>query len=89
MDFLSVGSAEILMVLLVALLVVGPNKVVGYAQKFGQIMRSVRKASSELTSAVTREMELEDREKSPPPAAPARPAIPPSPPRPTNPEKKD
>ncbi len=66
MDFLSVGASEILMVLLVALIVVGPNKVVGLAQTLGKAMRSIRKASGELTSAVTREMEVEDREKSPP-----------------------
>ncbi len=66
MDFLSVGASEILMVLLVALIVVGPNKVVGLAQTLGKVMRSIRKASGELTSAVTREMEIEDREKQPP-----------------------
>ncbi len=69
MDFLSVGASEILMVLLVALLVVGPNKVVEMARTFGKVMRSIRKASSELTSAVTREMEMEDREKRPPASA--------------------
>ncbi len=69
MDFLSVGASEILMVLLVALLVVGPNKVVEVARTFGKVMRSIRKASSELTSAVTREMEIEDREKRPPDSA--------------------
>lgn len=69
MDFLSVGASEILMVLLVALLVVGPNKVVAMAQTLGKVMRSIRKASSDLTSAVTREMEMEDREKRPPTSA--------------------
>ena len=69
MDFLSVGASEILMILLVALLVVGPNKVVGLAQSLGKVMRSIKKASSELTSAVTREMQIEDREKPPPTSA--------------------
>ncbi len=54
------------MVLLVALLVVGPNKVVEMASTLGKVMRSIRKASSELTAAVTREMELDDQEKPPP-----------------------
>ena len=57
------------MILLVALLVVGPNKVVGLAQSLGKVMRSIKKASSELTSAVTREMQIEDREKPPPTSA--------------------
>jgi Sec-independent protein translocase protein TatA len=67
MDFMSVGTAEILMIVLVALLVVGPTKVVGMARTLGRIMRSIKNASNELTSAVTRELEQEEREKQAPP----------------------
>lgn len=63
MDFMSVGSSEILMILLVALLVVGPNKVVELSRTLGRMMRSIKKASSDLTTAVSRELELEEREK--------------------------
>jgi sec-independent protein translocase protein TatB len=63
MDFMAVGTSEVLMILLVALLVVGPNKVVQTARTLGRIMRSIRKASYDLTSAVTRELEMEEREK--------------------------
>ena len=63
MDFMSVGSSEIVMILLVALLVVGPNKVVELSRTLGRMMRSIKKASSDLTTAVSRELELEEREK--------------------------
>ncbi len=67
MDFMSVGTAEILMIVLVALLVVGPTKVVGIARTLGRIMRTIKNASNELTSAVTRELEQEERERQAPP----------------------
>lgn len=63
MDFMSVGTSEILMILFVALLVIGPNRVVELGRTLGKIMRSIRKASFDLTSAVTREMDLENKEK--------------------------
>lgn len=63
MDFMAVGTSEILMILLVALVVVGPNKVVEMGRTLGRIMRSIKKASSDLTSAVTREMDLDDQGK--------------------------
>ena len=63
MDFLSVGTSEILMILLVALLVVGPNKVIELGRTLGKVMRTIRKASFDLTSSVSRELELEDKKK--------------------------
>jgi len=63
MDFMSVGTSEILMILLVALVVVGPNKVVELGRTLGRAMRAVRKASFDLTSAVSRELDLEEKEK--------------------------
>ncbi len=63
MDFMSVGASEILMILLVAILVVGPNRVVELARTFGKIMRTIKKASFDLTSAVSREIDLENKEK--------------------------
>lgn len=63
MDFMSVGTSEILMILLVAILVVGPNRVVELGRTLGKIMRTIKKASFDLTSAVSREMELENKDK--------------------------
>jgi len=65
MDFMAVGTSEILMILLVALIVVGPSKIVELGRTLGRIMRTIRKASYDLTSTVTRELELEDKKKQP------------------------
>ena len=62
MDFMAIGSAEVLMILLVAILVVGPNKIVGFARTMGKIMRTIKKASFDLTSTITKELEMEEKE---------------------------
>jgi sec-independent protein translocase protein TatB len=63
MDFMSIGSSEILMIILVAVLVVGPNRIVGIARTMGNIMRTIRKTTAELTTSVSKEIELEEKEK--------------------------
>ncbi len=65
MDLMGVGTAEVLMILLVGILVVGPRKIVEFARIMGKITRTIKKASLDLTSSVTNELELEDKEKSP------------------------
>jgi len=66
MDFMSIGSSEILMILFVAVLVVGPNRIVEMSRTMGKVMRAIKKTTFDLTSAVTKELELEDKEKQPP-----------------------
>jgi len=61
MDF--IGPSEILMILFVAVLVIGPNRIVGLGRSLGKIMRTIKKTSFDLTSAVTKELELEDKDK--------------------------
>lgn len=65
MDLMGIGTAEVLMILLVAILVVGPRKIVELARTVGKITRTIKKASSNLISSVTNELELEDKEKNP------------------------
>lgn len=65
MDLMGVGTAEILMILLVAMLVVGPRRMVDLAKTMGKITRTIKKASFDLTSSITNELELEDKQKNP------------------------
>jgi Tat protein translocase TatB subunit len=62
MDFIGVGGWEILLVLVIALIILGPSKLPEFARNIGKITRALKKASFDLTTAVTRE--LEDNEKS-------------------------
>jgi sec-independent protein translocase protein TatB len=63
MDLMGVGTAEVLMILLVALLVIGPNKVVEFARTMGKITRTIKKMSFDVTTSLTKELELEEEKK--------------------------
>ncbi len=61
MDLMGVGTAEVLMILLVALLVIGPNKVVGFGRTMGKIVHTIKKASFDVTASLTKELEEEKK----------------------------
>lgn len=65
MDFFGIGGWELLLILVIAVIVMGPGKIVGVARTLGKITHALKKASSELTSQITKE--LEDKERKPPP----------------------
>ncbi len=65
MEFFGMGSGEVLVVLLVALLVLGPNRIVDIGRALGRIVRTVRKASYDLTAQVTKELEEEKKPTTP------------------------
>ncbi len=60
MGFFGIGTWEILLILVIALIIWGPNKLPEIARKLGQIARTVRKASNEFTAAVSREIESQE-----------------------------
>ncbi|HEY33700.1 MAG TPA: twin-arginine translocase TatA/TatE family subunit [Dehalococcoidia bacterium] len=66
MDFVGIGAQEILMILLVAILVIGPNRIVEVGRTIGKVSRAIKKASIDFTSAVSKEMEQEEKDKQPP-----------------------
>lgn len=49
---MKIGPMEIVVIFVVALLVIGPNKLPEYARKFGQAMREFRKASEGITNEI-------------------------------------
>ena len=82
MDFFGMGFGEIVLILIVALLVVGPGKLVEVARSLGKMSRNLKKMSSDFTSAVTKEVDIQgtspdkphlkpqDAHGAPPPAIP-------------------
>ena len=70
MGFFGIGTWEILLILVLALIIWGPNKLPEIARTLGKITRTLKKASFDLTTALTKEIETED--KTPPPSPPAR-----------------
>lgn len=61
--FSSVGTQEILMILLVAIIVIGPNKIAEFGKTLGNVSRNLKKASTDFTANITREIEEEEKEK--------------------------
>lgn len=59
MGFLDMGIGEILLILIVALIIWGPGKVPEIARTLGRIVRALRKASFDLTTTVTKELNME------------------------------
>jgi len=55
------------MILLVAILVIGPNRIVEFGRTIGKVSRAIKKASIDFTSAVTKEIDLEEKSKQDPP----------------------
>ena len=60
------GMGEVLLILLVALLVWGPGRVVEVGRTLGKIMGTLKKASFDLTSQITKELEAEKPKDGPP-----------------------
>ena len=69
MGFLDMGTMEILLILVVALIIWGPHKIPEIARTLGKTVRALRKATYDLTATVTRELELEEKKHSPQPEA--------------------
>ena len=65
MDFFGIGTGEILLVLLVALIVFGPGRVAEIGRTLGRMMHTLKKASFDLSSQVTKELEGEETSRPP------------------------
>ncbi len=57
MDFFDIGPGEILLIMVVALIVFGPERLVGIGRTLGKTMYSFKKAASDLTAQVTKEID--------------------------------
>lgn len=55
MEFIGMGTTEILVVLLIALAIFGPQRMVDIARKMGRFVREVSKVGSQLTKTLTEE----------------------------------
>jgi len=62
MNFLNIGTAELLLIFVIALIVVGPRRLPEIAQSLGKILRDVRQMSQEFTVDMMREVNAPARE---------------------------
>ncbi|OGO17123.1 MAG: hypothetical protein A2Z02_00915 [Chloroflexi bacterium RBG_16_48_7] len=61
MEFLGIGAGEVILILILGLIVWGPGKVVEIGRTLGRTVRAVKKATSDLTVQVNRELEEEKK----------------------------
>jgi Tat protein translocase TatB subunit len=65
MGFQGIGIWEVLLILIVILIVLGPNRIPGVARTLGKTVRAIKKASTDLTANITREVEESKNEPAP------------------------
>ena len=65
MDFFGMGMAEILLILVVALMIWGPGRVAEVGRTLGKIMRTLKKATFDLTTQITKETEEQEKKRPP------------------------
>lgn len=53
---MKIGPLELIVILVVALLVIGPDKLPAYAKKFGEGMKEFKKASSTITDEINEDV---------------------------------
>jgi len=63
MSFFDMGPLEILLILVVALIIWGPGRIPEIARTLGKIVRTLRKATFDLTTVVTKELDLEEKDR--------------------------
>jgi len=56
MNFFNIGTAELMLIFVIALIVVGPRRLPEIAKSFGKIVSDVRKISQEFTGDIMREV---------------------------------
>lgn len=61
MGFLDIGAAEILLILIVALIIWGPRRIPEIARTLGRMVHNLRKATFDLTKEVTKEIDAEEK----------------------------
>ena len=57
------GYQEIIVILLVAMIVLGPAKVVAFSKKLGKFTRDIKRTSENTVNALKREIEDEEKHK--------------------------
>lgn len=62
MDFLGIGWQELLLILIVAVIIVGPGRIVEISRTLGKTVNAFKKAANDLTTQVSRELEEQKKE---------------------------
>ncbi len=64
MGFFDIGIGEILMILVVAVIIWGPRRIPEIGRTIGKVLRTLKKASSDLTAELTKEIDSDKKDHS-------------------------
>lgn len=67
MDFFGIGAGELILILVLALIIWGPGKLPEIARTLGKTVRTLRKATFDLTNEITKEIDAEKKVQPSPP----------------------
>ena len=76
MNIMGMGFMELLVILLVAFLVLGPGKSIDMARRTGKVLGDLRRTFSDVTDAISVEERQRTHSQQPPPGVPSRPEVP-------------
>ena len=76
MNFMGIGFMELVVILLVAFLVVGPGRSIEMARRTGKVLGDLRRGFSEVTEAISVEERQRTHSQQPLPGVPSRPEMP-------------
>ncbi len=76
MNFMGIGFMELVVILLVGFLVLGPGRSIDMARKSGKVLGDLRRTFSEVTDAISVEESQRAHSQQPPPGVPSRPDVP-------------
>ena len=62
MDFMGIGPLELIVILVIGLLVLGPNRMVDTARSLGRMWREVQRGLRDVTRSVNVELEEDSRD---------------------------
>ena len=65
MDFMGIGPVEMLMVVFVAFVILGPARMVEVARSLGKFMQEIKRATSDLADVISIEQDPFDEELDP------------------------
>ncbi len=62
MDFFGIGGGEVILIILVALIVFGPGRMVEIARTLGKMVYKLKNMTSDLTTQITKEIDEQKHE---------------------------
>jgi len=65
MDIFGIGPLELLLILVIFLVVLGPEKIPDFGRRFGRAVRAFRSTTTELSRQMERELNIEQATEAP------------------------